>query len=655
MVVVSASVAPLGQAAVCVGSTVFYASRHVLCIWSPKNHEVRILGALDARITAVVAGGDQVYIGTDAGSLYVFANEAIRLVDSLPTSVTCLAVGLLLVAGCMDGSTYVYPERDPARRMRFSNKGYALAVATHDNLVFVGGTSVQLQVYDHVTDDSVLVDGHENWVRALSLRQEADGGLLLASASQEKCVRLWSVRKMVSADAFRASVRLGPWAIEFEALLIGHDDWVVAVQWDPKGPSLMSASADSSLIVWEHSAGVYTPAARFGDVSIWGASTATGTSGGFWNCLWTDELVLTSTATGSFRAWTRSGDAVPAPTGHFKDIMDCQWFAPGFLLTTSHDQTTRLWEARDDELLEVGRPQIHGYDMVCVAPLSAVEFASAGEEKVVRVFRMPRAVARQLEARGLDFDDADLPEVAGAPALGLSNKPEEDLHVELPSVPREDQLQRITLWPETEKLYGHGYEVAAVAHVGGFLASSAGANTLQHGGIRFYDVHTWRELKPPVLGHTLTITRLAPSPDGRLLLSVGRDRKYMLTDVLSRAVVLQMEKAHSRVIYDGCFATDDTFVTASRDKTVKMWKITGNVLATYATHSPATAVAANRDYVAIGEESGLVTLLNHQLQPIRPADALELAIPGRVNRLSFQANKLAAAGCVLSVFNLETD
>lgn len=38
---------------------------------------------------------------------------------------------------------------------------------------------------------------------------------------------------------------------------------------------------------------------------------------------------------------------------------------------------------------EVARPQVHGYDMASLALVAATTFASAAEEKVIRVFKAP--------------------------------------------------------------------------------------------------------------------------------------------------------------------------------------------------------------------------------------------------------------------------
>jgi elongator complex protein 2 len=39
---------------------------------------------------------------------------------------------------------------------------------------------------------------------------------------------------------------------------------------------------------------------------------------------------------------------------------------------------------------EIARPQIHGYDMQCLTMINGYTFASAGDEKVIRVFQAPR-------------------------------------------------------------------------------------------------------------------------------------------------------------------------------------------------------------------------------------------------------------------------
>jgi elongator complex protein 2 len=42
-----------------------------------------------------------------------------------------------------------------------------------------------------------------------------------------------------------------------------------------------------------------------------------------------------------------------------------------------------------DAFAEIARPQIHGYDLTCLTPISGDRLVSGAEEKVVRIFEAP--------------------------------------------------------------------------------------------------------------------------------------------------------------------------------------------------------------------------------------------------------------------------
>lgn len=88
------------------------------------------------------------------------------------------------------------------------------------------------------------------------------------------------------------------------------------------------------------------------------------------------------------------------------------------LLLSSTDQTSRIhapWtrptSGHDSNLIttwgEINRPQIHGYDMTCVAPISRLRFVSGADEKVVRVFDAPRGFARSMVHLGVTKDNLE--------------------------------------------------------------------------------------------------------------------------------------------------------------------------------------------------------------------------------------------------------
>lgn len=176
------------------------------------------------------------------------------------------------------------------------------------------------------------------------------------------------------------------------------------------------------------------------------------------------------------------------------------------------DQTTRIHASVPSELdgspstwHEISRPQVHGYDLVGVAFLNETRFISVADEKVARVFEAPKEFAElvdNLRIAKLAVNEVPniflhvrhsahpstfrrdlvprqflrwvyltrpLPKVNIRPklsreltlmiALGSDvNLPSHDL-LKSKRRPFEGELAAITLWPEAEKVFGHGYEV----------------------------------------------------------------------------------------------------------------------------------------------------------------------------------------------------
>ncbi|KAL2258572.1 hypothetical protein VTK26DRAFT_8072 [Humicola hyalothermophila] len=716
-----------------------------VCLWDPADRKgiSRILSGHTAHVRAVkflprfegekslhlATGGDDKELRIWAIDLDTGDASCVRTVQEHTEPINCIAAlrgaasgndaGRIFVTGAADATVKVWRlaagQVSLLQTIKTPRKYMPLAVAlspldegAQGLILAVAGTTNSIQIFtasaghDPASLEFSLqatLPGHENWIRSLDfIREKAEPGsnLLLASASQDKYIRLWRIHQGtalsalnatgldLSADALTPANKIHKisaggtkYCVMFEALLLGHEDWIYTARWYRSADGklqLLSASADNSLSLWEADpeSGIWIPMVRLGEVSREkGATTATGSIGGFWTGLWSPSgtAVITLGRTGSWRRWDY--DAAEdmwkqnfAVTGHTRAVTGISWSQDGvYLLSTSSDQTTRLhaeWATdypssnnNNNTWHEMSRPQIHGYDLNCISTLGPSSFVSGADEKLMRVFTEPKAVARMLSrltnttTSASDLDET-VPDAANMPVLGLSNKAIEAADDSLPSEPpptdtappdpslseprpdpqaqpppttrapsaleaftattgppTEESLSRHTLWPEAEKLYGHGYELSCLAADarGTLVASACRASSLNHAVVRLFETRRWTELRLPLAGHSLTVTRLRFSVGGgrgeeeedddeekekardRYLVSVGRDRQWIVWERTTEAEggyrLLQANaKGHTRMILDAAWAPPVilgnrtvcmVFATAGRDKQVKVW------------------------------------------------------------------------------------
>uniref|UniRef100_A0A7N8XC63 Elongator complex protein 2 n=1 Tax=Mastacembelus armatus TaxID=205130 RepID=A0A7N8XC63_9TELE len=444
------------------------------------------------------------------------------------------------------------------------------------------------------------LQGHEDWVRGVEWAF-IGGELLLASCSQDCLIRVWRLCAKSGTDAHTEDghtiikmkqdvfeVKEREFAVSLETVLAGHENWVYGVHWHPpfyeggelqQPLSLLSASMDKTMILWapEEGSGVWVEQGE-----------------------WRPGVVI---------------------SGHFNAVQDLSWDPEGeFILSVGSDQTTRLftpWRKQDAPQAtwhEISRPQIHGYDMQCLTMVGRFQFVSGADEKVLRVFQAPRNFVDNFAnisgtSREKLLDSANLPEGASTPALGLSNKAVfqgktlfqcsgwgqgfiSDQYQEsyfqplnLTEPPPEDHLLQNTLWPEVQKLYGHGFEMFCLASDSSrtVVASACKASKAEHAAVLLWSTATWRQLQT-LPCHTLTVTQMAFSPDAKFLLAVSRDRTWSLwrrnlptperpEPQFSLHTHTGKETAiHSRIIWSCDWSPDSKyFVTSSRDKKVIIW------------------------------------------------------------------------------------
>uniref|UniRef100_A0A336MNI7 Elongator complex protein 2 n=1 Tax=Culicoides sonorensis TaxID=179676 RepID=A0A336MNI7_CULSO len=568
---------------------------------------------------------------------------------------------------------------------------------------------------------TLILTGHEDWILGLDYMIDEQANIFLASSSQDTFIRLWKISKVrkrenteivskftmnVEADDRRFKIKDELFSVSLESVLQGHEGWVSSVNWHRAGNKLqlLSSSADKTLIIWTPDAdGIWTEKVRTGEVG--------GNGFGFFGAKFSPDgkSIIGHAYYGSLHRWNQDAEndrlwnPAIVTSGHFAEVQDLVWEPQGkFLVSVSHDQTTRIhapWTRDGKEILwhELARPQIHGYDMHCVAMVSRYRLASGAEEKIIRVFDAPVNFVQNFREICEIADDPEGNIVletsskgASRPTLGLSNRAVNDNTVvdagELQNhqypehyfvetlftePPKEETLMQNTLWPEIQKLYGHdGYEVFSLtsSHNGKLLASSCKATTADHAQILLWDTTTWK-VTQKLKSHQLTVTQMKFSPNDKFLLTVSRDRKWSLfedrdgTYELKESSNPKTNGIHARIIWT-CDWTRDSqiFITGSREKKVVAWKInddgTVKALSTLDTEADITALAVshhdsipgNQHLIAIGFGNGVISLYNLNLdgkwdflERISQNSAHHLT----VKRLSFrpQSKNIELASC----------
>ena len=446
---------------------------------------------------------------------------------------------------------------------------------------------------------------------------------MIASGAQDNFIRVWKLQER-STDCldtetfFELDAKC--YAVVLDTVIAGHEDKVNGVRWlnhsAGKRLQLLSVSLDRSVILWEQ------PEA--GTDNLWFEKYRLGEIGGnnlgLLNCVISpsNDHIIVNSFNGALHFWQFDGESWtrrPIILGHFLAVTDLHWAPNGeYLLSASLDATCRLhglWKNQKEEKLkedkktgrwfELARPQVHGYEINCIAPISPIELVSGADEKVLRVYRATNSFVNSFEQlTGVRLAlDQKLADSAAVPNLGLSNyavnysESDPNKAISKPETfdqpPKEESLLTNTLWPETQKIYGHGYELYAVAvnERRKQIASACKATNPEDAAICVWNIRNDFGLRQRLPFHKLTITTLQFSPDGDYLLSASRDRNWALyrfvetkADSLDNGeykLVAHSKKdqlMHGRIIWSACWTPDGAyFLTSSRDKQVIVWQL----------------------------------------------------------------------------------
>lgn len=299
----------------------------------------------------------------------------------------------------------------------------------------------------------------------------------LASASNDKTVKLWS---------FREQSRM---------TLQGHQDDVRDVEFSPDGKLIATGSNDATIKLWERSSKLLKTLKGHQD-RIYSISFSPD-----------GQLIASASRDKTLKLWDRQGNFLATLTGHQDSVLDVSFSADSQLIASaSRDKTIKLWN-RQGNLLKTLTGHQERVNALSFSPDGKL-LASASDDNTVKLWTPQGKLLKTLrEHSNWVLDVTFSPDSQQLASAGYDNT--------------------VKLWSTQGELKstlaGHTDSVAKVnfSPDGEILATTSWDNKVQ----------LWRlddTLIKTLEGHSERVTSVNWSSDGKALASASRDDKVIV-------------------------------------------------------------------------------------------------------------------------------
>ena len=455
-------------------------------------------------------------------------------------------------------------ERDLRARIETGITNYDLAVAP-DGTLALASHERAVYLVDPATGHMRTLRGHEDGVSAIAF--DADGTVLV-SGDRSGVLQVWSPsdpsarpRELDAVEGAVWSLALSPDGTtlasggavlrlvdmktgKVAANLEGHDGLITGAAFASEGKSLVSASLDGTVRIWDVATGLETASLSASEqvmslaVSHDGKRAATSSRDGViqqWDIASGKELLRLQDSAGGARGLAYDGRS--------------RWLAAG-----GNDGRVSVWQLATKLLIR--RHDAGGRIFAVAFDDERDRLISAGDREV-RVWR-GHSTSRPSSGHASVVHDARLsPDAALVASAGADGT--------------------VRLWRrETGKLEavlsGHRDQVRRVSfHPAGELLASASFD----GSIRIWDI-AGRAERSVLRGHRGAVHALAFRPDGEQLASGGEDKTLRLWDLQSGAS--KVVSGHAGSVTHVAYSPDGTSIlSTSADGSARIWSsLTGN-------------------------------------------------------------------------------
>ncbi|MEP6516778.1 AAA-like domain-containing protein [Microcoleus vaginatus] len=369
------------------------------------------------------------------------------------------------------------------------------------------------------------LSGHDNVVNDVTFSPD---GELIASASADTTIDLWE----------KDGTKLG--------ILQGHNNAVLGVVFNPRGDLIASGSGDNTVKLWRKNS-TNSPKVK-PSYTLW--QTLKGHTNNISQVAIApnNQIIASASKDKTVKLWSTDGKLLRTLTGH-TDEVDSVALSPDsqIIASASKDKTIKLWNA-DGKLIRTLRGHTDRVKNVAFSPQGNL-IASASWDKTVKLWHIDGTLVKTLTGHS-------------------------------------DAVTKIAFNPQ-----------------GGLLASASLDRTVKLWQLDGTLVKTLLVAKDVVSG-------LAWSPDGKIFASSSWDGPIALWKLDDS--LLKTLNGHQASIYTIKFSPDGkTIATASRDNTVKLWRLDGSLIRTFPKQADklfGVDFSPNGDTIATGGYDGTVRL-----------------------------------------------